>query len=479
MHPIGVVRSPFPDSRASPRQARLAPRARGRVVVDEPYRRGLQDLGSFDYLWIVAWLDRPHDPPQDPHRVQPLLRSDGQPVSLFATRCPIRQNPIAFSLAELLHVDSERGELEIRGIDLADGTPVLDLKPYVPAFDQPRPGAPVAAGWYDQEHLAAPLPAESARSEALEAVHRWIGSSKPFVVVQPLRAHGPGVPRGGELCVATKTDVAGELLGGAVPPAAILTLARQALTSGGGAVGPLTVDTGWAIRQAMGAGREVTAVASSGFETPSELWASLGSGLPVALAVALEGAHRSTIFRPEHQGVGPLAGTPPVHAAATHLLGRRHEGSQVLGDSTPQVALQTFFRAPKLLIAGWRALGTVIADVARPMGWSCTTAPEPGEAVALTRELGRLDAVVVLGHDPILDEPVLEAALLPDRLALVGATGAPSVVEDRKRRLAARGVGADAIARLRSPVGLPTGGTTAPELALSVVAELQAARYGP
>lgn len=477
IRPIGIVRSPFTDSRAAPHQSRLAPRAEASIVIEDPYRRGLDDLVGFDYVWIIAWLDRPHDPPEDPERVVPMRRSDGRTISVFGTRCPIRQNPVAITLSELLHLDLTRGILEIRGVDLADGTPVLDVKPYVPAFDRPHGGAPVAAGWYDEDHLAAPLPIEAARTEALEAAERWIGASRPFVVIQTLHQHGPGVRRGGELCVATTSEVGGEVLGGAVRREEILSLARQALTSSAGVVAPVTVDTKWAARHALGPGREVEAVASLGLDVPAKFWECLRADSPVALAVALDGVHEPSVFEPE-AGFGPLADVASVQEVAAQLLGLRYEAVRFVDDVRPRVALQSFFPIPTLLLAGWPALGSVIAEVARPMGWRCITVPVPDEAVSVCRALSRLDAVVVLGHDPALDEPVLEAALRHGGPAFVAATGSASVVGDRKRRLAARGVGADAVARLRSPVGLPIGGATAPEIALSVVAELQAFRYG-
>ena len=474
--PIGAVRSSFPDSAAAPRQSRLAPRTQALVVIDEPFRPGLEDLAWFDYVWVLAWLDRPHDPLEDPHRVRPLLRSDGRKVSLFATRCPIRENPIALTLCELIRIDVQGGILEVRGVDLVNGTPVLDLKPYVPAFDRPHGGVPVAAGWYDQDHLEAPLRIEAARQEALEAAERWTRASSPFVVIQPLLQRGPGVRAGGELCVATDTEVGGELLGGAVRHEEVLTLARQGLSSPG-AVVSIPVDTGWAAHHALGLAPEVLTVVSPGLQVPEKWWECLRLGRPVALAVALEELQQTTVFESDN-AFGPLAEIATVHEAAAQLLELRYETGRVLDDTRPRVALQTFFPIPRLVLAGWPTIGRVIAEVARPMGWRCLTVPLADEAVALVRELGPLDAVVVLGHDPALDEPVLEAALRPDGPAFVGALGSGFVVEDRKRRLAACGVGAVDLARLRSPVGLQIGGKTAPEIALSIVAELQAARYG-
>jgi tRNA (Thr-GGU) A37 N-methylase/xanthine/CO dehydrogenase XdhC/CoxF family maturation factor len=445
--------------------------------VEEVVRPALEDLKSFDYLWVVSWLDRPDELLDDPLRVDPLLRLDGRRVSQFATRCPIRHNPIGFSLSELVAVDVENGVLEVRGLDLADGTPVLDLKPYVPAFDRPQGGVPIAAGWYDEDQLEAPLPIEAARSEAMEAAEGWIGASTPFVVIRPLGQHGPGIRAGGEFCVASPTALGGEILGGAVRPGEILAMAGGALSDPGAARAQLSVDTEWGARHALGLGRKVTVLVTPGLEIPAEWWARLGGGAPVALAVALDGEQRATVFEPG-KAFGPLGDVDPARRAAAQLLDLRYESGRVLDDIVPPVAVQTYLPTPRLVLAGWPALASVIAEIARPQGWRCVKAASPDEAVTLTRRLTRFDAVVVLGHGRTLDEPVLEAALRPDGPGFVGATGSARVAEGRRRRLVARGVDPADVACLRSPVGLPIGGRSAPEVALSIVAELQEYRYG-
>lgn len=380
------------------------------------------------------------------------------------------------TLAELVHLDSETGSIEVRGIDLADGTPVLDVKPYVPAFDRPQGGVPVAAGWYDDDHLEAPLLLEAARAEALAAADRCIATSTPFVAVQLLNPRGPGVRPGGELCVATETDVAGELLGGAVRRADILELARSALSDPGKGVGLLGVDTAWAADHALGLAPEVNVVAHAGLSVPPTYWEALHQARPVALAVALDEAPATTVFDPG-SGDGPLADADDVRQAASEMLDLKYETRRLVEGIGPRVALETFLRTPRLVVAGWPAMGRVIADLARTVGWRTMATPTADEAVALVAELDHRDALVVLGHDPGLDEPVLTAALRSGGPGFVGALGSAHVVEDRRRRLAAAGLEPQQIARLRSPVGLPGGGKTAPEMALSIVSQLEITRY--
>lgn len=86
--------------------------------------------------------------------------------------------------------------------------------------------------------------------------------------------------------------------------------------------------------------------------------------------------------------------------------------------------------------------------------------------------------MVVLGHGRELDQPILEAALRDGGPGYVGATGSESVAANRRTRLKRMGIDPQQVQRLKSPAGLPLGGKTASEIALSIVAELQSTRYG-
>ncbi len=145
---IGVVRSSRHELESTPIQAGLNRAEHGTIEIAEPYRDGLDGLAGFDYAWLLSWLDRPRDPAGDaPLRQVPfLLRRQQRKVGIFATRGPRRINPIGLSLVQLLKVTSE-GVVFV-GVDLLDGTPVVDLKPYVSRFDRP-PGDP-RCGWFDQ-----------------------------------------------------------------------------------------------------------------------------------------------------------------------------------------------------------------------------------------------------------------------------------------------------------------------------------------
>lgn len=137
---IGIIRSPFPQPQGTPIQSCYADRAHGRILVHEDYADALQDIEGFDRIWIVYLLHlvRSWKPRVIPFR-------DTREHGLFATRSPSRPNPIGLSNVELLSRDGNC--LEVAGIDVVDGTPLLDIKPYVPEFDA-HPKA--RSGWFEQ-----------------------------------------------------------------------------------------------------------------------------------------------------------------------------------------------------------------------------------------------------------------------------------------------------------------------------------------
>src|SRR5262245_36817200 len=127
--PIGVVRSPHIRLEGMPLQSVAAQDVRGRIELLPRYERALRDLEGFSHIWVIAHLDR-SEPYADPV-VVPFLDDVGRGV--LATRSPRHPNPIGISVVRLLSID--RPTLQVAGLDLLDGTPVLDVKPYVPYFD--------------------------------------------------------------------------------------------------------------------------------------------------------------------------------------------------------------------------------------------------------------------------------------------------------------------------------------------------------
>ncbi len=137
--PIGVIRTPFLAASGTPIQPNYADKHVGTVVVDNEFVRALHDLEGFDHIWLLYILDRagPYQPLVVPYR-------DNKEHGLFSTRSPCRPNPIGLSVVKL--VERDKNNLTVRGIDVLDNTPLLDIKPYVPQFDA-RPQS--KAGWFD------------------------------------------------------------------------------------------------------------------------------------------------------------------------------------------------------------------------------------------------------------------------------------------------------------------------------------------
>jgi tRNA-Thr(GGU) m(6)t(6)A37 methyltransferase TsaA len=139
LHPIGTVRTPFTGASGTPVQPAFGAGVEGRVEIFEEYVPALADIEGFERLWLVYWLDRAS---AFRARVVPYL---GQVEhGLFATRAPARPNPIGLSVVRL--VERRGAVLRVSDLDILDATPLLDIKPYVPAFDA-LPHA--RAGWFD------------------------------------------------------------------------------------------------------------------------------------------------------------------------------------------------------------------------------------------------------------------------------------------------------------------------------------------
>lgn len=137
---IGVIRSPFTAAVGTPIQPAYARCAAGEVVVAEPYVEALDDIEGFERVWLIYWMDRVggFQPRVTPYR-------DTRTHGLSATRAPCRPNPIGLSAVRLLR--REGCVLHVADLDILDGTPLLDIKPYVPEFDaHPRS----KAGWFEE-----------------------------------------------------------------------------------------------------------------------------------------------------------------------------------------------------------------------------------------------------------------------------------------------------------------------------------------
>jgi tRNA (adenine37-N6)-methyltransferase len=136
--PIGLIHTPFNSATGTPIQGAASNGTEGVVELQPAFIAGLRDLVEFERLWLIYVLDRACEVQLVVH---PYM--DTEERGVFATRSPARPNHIGLSAVRLLGIEQNR--LLIADVDMLDGTPLLDIKPYVPAFDSFKHAR---AGWY-------------------------------------------------------------------------------------------------------------------------------------------------------------------------------------------------------------------------------------------------------------------------------------------------------------------------------------------
>lgn len=137
--PIGVIHTPFKDLEGMPIQPTGGSGVNGIVEVFEGFRKGLKDLNGFSHIILLYLFHRSR-----PYRLHAVPFMDSEPRGIFSTRAPNRPNPIGLSVVQLDKI--ENGSLHIRNVDILDGTPLLDIKPYVPEFDAQTK---IRTGWLE------------------------------------------------------------------------------------------------------------------------------------------------------------------------------------------------------------------------------------------------------------------------------------------------------------------------------------------
>jgi tRNA-Thr(GGU) m(6)t(6)A37 methyltransferase TsaA len=139
INPIGIIHTPFRQLEGMPIQPAGAAGVKGTVEVYEKFRSGLKDLNGFSHIILLYLFHRSQG-----FKLEVVPYMDTQPRGLFATRAPKRPNPIGLSTVQLDRI--ENGNLHVRNTDILDGTPLLDIKPYVPEFDN---YAQIRTGWLE------------------------------------------------------------------------------------------------------------------------------------------------------------------------------------------------------------------------------------------------------------------------------------------------------------------------------------------
>ena len=134
--PIGFIRSPYNDTKSIPKGLGAKHDAEGVLEILPEFEPGLTDIEGFSHLFVIWAFDR-----SDGYDLIGSPPFDERPHGVFATRSPRRPNPIALTVVELLHRDG--GKLQVRGVDMLDGTPILDIKPYMSSI----PAEQLRRGW--------------------------------------------------------------------------------------------------------------------------------------------------------------------------------------------------------------------------------------------------------------------------------------------------------------------------------------------
>ncbi|MDB6117130.1 MAG: hypothetical protein JWO08_911 [Verrucomicrobiaceae bacterium] len=141
IRPVATLRTCYPQKFGVPRQSGLVPAAWGEIIFEPACRRpeAVRGLEGFSHLWLITLF---HEVPEDAVKlsVRPPRLGGNERVGVFASRSPFRPNRLALSVVKLERVEAAEPRLFVSGVDLVDGTPVIDIKPYVPYVDA-VPGA--------------------------------------------------------------------------------------------------------------------------------------------------------------------------------------------------------------------------------------------------------------------------------------------------------------------------------------------------
>jgi xanthine dehydrogenase accessory factor len=464
LRPIGVVRTD-PDAEVVI-QARYAPVARGQVEVDRALSPALDGLDRFDWAWLVTSLDRAVDPRDtddvdDALRPVPFLLAErGERVGVFASRYPARPNRIGLSLVRIERVHDD--VLEFSGVDVLDGTPVLDIKPWVSDFDLPSgasapPGT--RCGWFD---TLAERPLTLDDPAALVLVAREL-AGRSAMVVRSVALDGLGSAAPGELAIFDRNGArAGRVLHGALDDALsrfVADAVADPVEASRAHLVDLDVDDAAATRAGLTCSGRAQLVVQPVDHVPAGWWDAVATRRPIALITDLD-----------------VVGQGAVVDAAHEDLRRGRSRGTVEERDGHRVLVELAIPVTRLVVVGRVALADELVELGGWLGWS-TGRLDPDAARAEVPTLGPRDALVVLDHGLAASGPLLADALRGP-VGYVGALGSRRTQARRAEHLRGLGVDDDTLARLRGPAGLDLGPTTAREIALAIIAEIAAVTAG-
>ena len=172
--PIAYYRGPFGSKFGIPRQSSVIEDIGGRIVFEPAFRSrdAVKGLEGFDWLWLIWGFSANQTDDKTFHAtVRPPRLGGNRTVGVFASRSPFRPNPLGLSSVRIKSIDFEKGEITVLGADLADGTPVYDIKPYVTYCDshpEARSGFVDQAEWKRLEVLPSSPETEQALNAAFD-----------------------------------------------------------------------------------------------------------------------------------------------------------------------------------------------------------------------------------------------------------------------------------------------------------------------
>lgn len=197
IEPVAVFHSPVSGKFGVPRQSGLAESLKGEVELLPPYNReeALRGLEGFDYIWLI-WEFSLNEKSEEPQlTVRPPRLGGNTRVGVFASRSPFRPNRLGLSSVKIERIDTGRGVISVLGADLADGTPIYDIKPYVPYADShpdARGGFTDTSAWKPlkvvfAEEVSGSLPAQAELDALCEILSQ---DPRPQYQDDPQREYG-------------------------------------------------------------------------------------------------------------------------------------------------------------------------------------------------------------------------------------------------------------------------------------------------
>lgn len=309
------------------------------------------------------------------------------------------------------------------------------------------------------------------------ALRRFAGEG--VGVVRVLARHGFGTVEGGQLLAGTATGaVAGNLLRGALDPAAV-PLAAAAVAA------PQTRDAHVTESDALDAGLACAGGATLlGHPLPAwpaeALGAALERGAPAALVATADGAGALVLSGPELGDVAGSLGAPALDAAAADaargLLRRGATTTELVAVASAELLIDLWVPTAALLVVGSGAIGEALLAQAELLGWAARAESDLEATATAVAAFSDADVLVLLDHAPRFDAALIEG--LRRGRGFIGALGSRRTQSARRARLLAAGLTEEELERLRGPVGLDLGARTPAETAVSIVAQVIAARSG-